>query len=221
MEQSSAVLGDMAKVETYDFIIVGTGFASSFFLRGFLKRQKGNSRVLVLERGQILDHAWQIENRSNSDIDHTNTFRKAGLSTKSWNFTIGFGGGSNCWVGGVPRMLPNDFRLKSLYNVGYDWPVSYDDLADYYDEAEDVMSASGPAGCFTFPPDKALSSAAPPDDGSRSSAPSEISRRLFCPTDRQGADCDRQPQPLLRQWRMLSLPGRCEVHDSERHARCL
>jgi choline dehydrogenase-like flavoprotein len=77
----------------------------------------------------------------------------AGLaySPKSWNFTIGFGGSSNCWAAGVPRMLPNDFRLKSLNGVGYDWPVSYDNLASYYDEVEDVMSVSGPRHNWPFP----------------------------------------------------------------------
>jgi len=121
----------MAQVSSYDLIVVGTGFASSFFLRGFLKRSAANSRVLVLERGRKLDHDWQVEHRSNSDIIHTDTFRKAGLSSKSWNFTIGFGGSSNCWSATTPRMLPNDFRSKSLYGVGYDWPVTYDDLALY------------------------------------------------------------------------------------------
>ena len=141
----------MAKVQTYDVIVVGTGFASSFFLRGFLRRLPENARVLVLERGHKRDHDWQIENRKNSDIPHTDTFRRVGLSTKSWNFTVGFGGSSNCWSAGVPRMLPNDFRLKSLYGVGYDWPVSYDDLVPYYEEAEDVMAVSGPEDAWPFP----------------------------------------------------------------------
>jgi choline dehydrogenase-like flavoprotein len=134
----------MADVQSYDLIIVGTGFASSFFLYGYAKRLPSNARILVLERGQKLDHAWQIKNGLNSTITHTETFRRMGLSTKSWNFTIGFGGSSNCWAGGTPRMLPNDFRVKSLYGVGYDWPVTYDDLAPYYDEVEEVMSVSGP-----------------------------------------------------------------------------
>jgi choline dehydrogenase-like flavoprotein len=141
----------MAQVQSYDLIVIGTGFASSFFLHGFLKRLPENARVLVLERGRKLDHAWQVEHRSNSDVSHTDTFRKVGLATKSWNFTIGFGGSSNCWSANTPRMLPNDFRMKTLYGVGYDWPVSYDDLASYYDDVEDVMSVSGPRDAWPFP----------------------------------------------------------------------
>jgi choline dehydrogenase-like flavoprotein len=41
-------------------------------------------------------------------------------------------------------MLPEDFRLRSLYAVGQDWPVSYDDLEEYYSEAEAIMAVSGP-----------------------------------------------------------------------------
>src|ERR1022692_2037322 len=33
------------------------------------------------------------------------------------------------------RMCPNDFRMKSLYGVGVDWPIGYDDLLDYYRQA--------------------------------------------------------------------------------------
>ena len=33
-------------------------------------------------------------------------------------------------------MVPNDFRLKSLYGVGVDWPISYNDLQSAYCRAE-------------------------------------------------------------------------------------
>ena len=141
----------MDDLQTYDLIIVGTGFASSFFLQRYLKRLPATAHVLVLERGVKNDHAWQIENRSNSNIASADTFRREGLPSKSWNFTVGFGGSSNCWAANVPRMLPNDFRVKSLYGVGYDWPVSYDDLAPYYEEVENIMAVSGPLGASPYP----------------------------------------------------------------------
>jgi choline dehydrogenase-like flavoprotein len=41
-------------------------------------------------------------------------------------------------------MHPSDFRLKSLYGKGQDWPISYDTLEPYYSAAEEIMDISGP-----------------------------------------------------------------------------
>lgn len=40
-------------------------------------------------------------------------------------------------------MLPNDFEMMTRYGVGRDWPISYDDLAPYYTEVEQVMQIAG------------------------------------------------------------------------------
>jgi choline dehydrogenase-like flavoprotein len=131
---------------SYSVIVVGTGFASSFFLREYLAHAGRGDRVLVLERGHRDGHAWQISRRRNSRIDHHRTFLRAGRPEKDWNFTVAFGGGSNCWWACTPRFLPNDFRLRSRYGVGRDWPLAYDDLEEHYQSAEEVMQISGPEG---------------------------------------------------------------------------
>ena len=132
---------------TYDLILIGSGFATMFFLAGWLPRAAANARVLVLEKGRRNDHGWQVRERRTSDIDPLTQFTAASdPAVKTWNFTLGFGGGSNCWWGVTPRMLPNDFRLYSSYGVGRDWPISYDDLAPYYELAEQLMAVSGPDG---------------------------------------------------------------------------
>ena len=46
------------------------------------------------------------------------------------------GGTSLHWLGLCPRMVPNDFSLQRTYGHGVDWPISYDDLAPYYELAE-------------------------------------------------------------------------------------
>jgi choline dehydrogenase-like flavoprotein len=127
---------------TYDLVIVGTGFASSFFLREYLRRAPRTARVLVIERGARETRGWQLANRTASRIDPAATYQRSGREAKAWQFTIGFGGGSNCWWGCTPRFMPNDFRLRSVYGVGDDWPLGYGDLEPYYEEAEAVMSIS-------------------------------------------------------------------------------
>lgn len=53
------------------------------------------------------------------------------------------GGGTTWhWVGTCLRMVPNDFRLKTKYGVGVDWPIGYDDLQSAYCRAEAEIGVS-------------------------------------------------------------------------------
>lgn len=125
--------------EHFDLVVVGTGFGSAFFLKTWLERPGG--RILVLEWGDRREHAWQIEHQRNTDIRAAETYESG--SEKPWDYTIGFGGGSNCWFAQSPRLHPSDLKLKSLYGVGSDWPITYDDLEPHYVTAERIMSVSG------------------------------------------------------------------------------
>lgn len=126
----------------YDLVLVGTGFGSLFFLENY-RRRFPNSRVLVLEWGAYHDAQWQRDNRKNSDIDAEATFVRD-PNEKTWNYTIAYGGGTNCWWAQVPRMHEGDLRLHSKYGVGMDWPLSYDDIEPYYCQAEEIMRVAGP-----------------------------------------------------------------------------
>ena len=46
------------------------------------------------------------------------------------------GGTTLHWLGTCLRMLPNDFRMQQTYGRGVDWPISYEDLAPDYANAE-------------------------------------------------------------------------------------
>lgn len=59
--------------------------------------------------------------------------------------TVGFAG--QYW-----RLLPSDFRTRSLDGFGIDWPICYEDLAPYYDLNEVETGVSGLAGDPTAPP---------------------------------------------------------------------
>lgn len=135
--------------QAFDVIIIGSGFGSSFYLHRLLEKGS-SSRVLVLEWGTHNPQAWQVEQQRNSPIPHRSTYRSD--SDKIWNFTIGLGGGMNCWFAQSPRLHPSDFALRSRYGVGQDWPISYAELEPYYVAAEEIMSVSGdPASAAIFP----------------------------------------------------------------------
>jgi choline dehydrogenase-like flavoprotein len=127
----------------YDVIIVGTGFAASFFLMRYLERAPAQARILVLERGGSDTKAWQLQNRRTSSIAPAEVFHNA-TPAKEWYTSPGFGGNSKCWLGGTMRMMPGDFQLKSRYGVGLDWPMTYDEIEEHYCTVEQVMLVSGP-----------------------------------------------------------------------------
>ena len=125
----------------FTLVVIGTGFASSFFLNEYLKHADKNIRILVLERGDDLSYAWKLNNKSNSNI-HFDTLINNITPQKAWVQNIAFGGGS-CWTGNSPRMHPSDFNTYSQHNVGVDWPFSYEELEPYYFEAETIMNIAG------------------------------------------------------------------------------
>lgn len=53
------------------------------------------------------------------------------------------GGSTWHWQGIYVRMLPNDFAMKKHYDKGADWPLTYDDLAPWYADAEREMGVAG------------------------------------------------------------------------------
>jgi choline dehydrogenase-like flavoprotein len=57
-------------------------------------------------------------------------------------YTRVLGGTTMHWEAKTPRMLPDDFRMRTLYGEGVDWPITYDELAPYYTEAEREIGVS-------------------------------------------------------------------------------
>jgi len=53
------------------------------------------------------------------------------------------GGRTNHWGRISLRMGPYDFKPRSRDGIGFDWPISYDDLAPYYDRTEALIGVFG------------------------------------------------------------------------------
>ena len=139
--------------DKYDLVLVGTGFASSFFLKKYLEKKGKDVRVLVLERGSFISSKERRESSMQEPYGLRKMTTFEGIPEdfyttndplKPWTFDPNYGGSSNCWTGNTPRFMPNDFRMKTMYDVGQDWPISYDDLEPYYCETEAIMSIAGP-----------------------------------------------------------------------------
>jgi choline dehydrogenase-like flavoprotein len=129
-----------------DICIVGAGAAGGVLA---YELSKAGLKVVVIEAGPFwnpqTDFAsdelsmtrlgWQdtriVSGRDPLQLGHNNSGR-------------GVGGGTTHFTGVFLRFHESDFRTKTLDGVGEDWPISYHDLASYYDNIEKDIAVSGP-----------------------------------------------------------------------------
>lgn len=74
--------------------------------------------------------------------DHVADQKAPGIVSRS----MVVGGWAMHWGGVSPRYTPEDFRLRTLYGAGDDWPLSYEELEPFYQEAEERIGVAGEAG---------------------------------------------------------------------------
>lgn len=53
------------------------------------------------------------------------------------------GGSTWVWRGNTPRFIPSDFKLRTHFGVGRDWPIDYHELEPWYCQAEAELGVSG------------------------------------------------------------------------------
>ena len=56
----------------------------------------------------------------------------------------GVGGSMLIFAGAWPRLLPSDFRVRTLDGVADDWPLTYDELRPYYERTDRAVRRLGP-----------------------------------------------------------------------------
>jgi choline dehydrogenase-like flavoprotein len=132
--------------EKVDVVIIGAGASGSVYAAVMAKAGK---KVVVLEAGPD----WQLTDLVSSEM-WGRRIRPAGapilLAGKN---PFGYHGQAGWGVGGAalhyfanhPRFLPNDYKVKSEHNRGLDWPISYDDVAPFYDRVAQDVGMSGDA----------------------------------------------------------------------------
>jgi choline dehydrogenase-like flavoprotein len=87
-----------------------------------------------------------------------------GSSFKWWRSRM-VGGRTNHWGRHVPRFGPYDFKSYSRDGLGMDWPISYADMAPWYDRTEKLVGVSGANSGLENHPDSSpgvLQPATPP-----------------------------------------------------------
>ncbi|MCP5112645.1 MAG: GMC family oxidoreductase, partial [bacterium] len=172
--------------KVYDVCIVGSGAAGGAAAKVLTE---GGLDVVMLEAGPLLDpakhyteHTWPYElphrgagiggsgyNASGSrefDVAHIakriegEPYINAPGSHFIWGRARILGGRTNHWNCVALRLSEEDFQPRSRHGYGIDWPITYDELAPYYDKVESFIGVHGtkegipsaPDGIYLPPP---------------------------------------------------------------------
>ena len=189
----SFIAAALAARTDYDVIVVGSGAAGG--QTAYTLAMEG-ARVLMLEAGRrytpeaetpmfqtpyqaplrgastpdkpfgfhdaTVDGGWQVpgEPYVNASEDRSRRFE--------WWRARMLGGRTNHWGRISLRNGPYDFKPRRRDGLGFDWPISYEDLAPYYDKVEMLIGVYGandglentpdsPPGCLLPPPKPLIS----------------------------------------------------------------
>lgn len=161
----------------FDIIIVGSGAAGAA-AAWRLSEQNSGLRIACIERGDWMDPARYPSTRIDWELLKFSEFSPLpGVRKSSADYKIddsdsdiaianfnAVGGATILYSGHFPRFHPSDFRVRTLDGVAEDWPLSYEDLASYYDLNDQMMSVSGLAGDPAYPPIEGLLPPVPAGD---------------------------------------------------------
>jgi choline dehydrogenase-like flavoprotein len=159
----------------FDVVVIGAGVAGTMVA---YRLAKAGASVLILEAGSrnpsrakmVGDYATALANPGKSlhspfiNVEADTMAPSPDVTLKYYDqpdpvdphatykstYERRTGGSTWHWLGHTPRMLRSDFRMKSTFGGGpnfpadiVDWPISYDDLEPWYCDAEHEMGVAG------------------------------------------------------------------------------
>jgi choline dehydrogenase-like flavoprotein len=148
--------------EPADVLIIGAGATGGVVA---LRLAEAGFRVVCLEQGDWHDRSeyrgaeldWELTMRKQwatspnvrgQPQDYPIDEADAEISPLMYSAV---GGSMLIFAGAWPRMLPSDFRVRSLDGIADDWPLDYGELRPYYERIDRQFGVSGMGGDPAYP----------------------------------------------------------------------
>ncbi|HVY10098.1 MAG TPA: GMC family oxidoreductase [Mycobacteriales bacterium] len=136
-----------AEDDEVDIAIVGLGAGGSVLAQ---RLARAGWRVVGFDAGPFWDpdHDWVSDEGGSHHLYWTEPRVIDGddpIALGSNNSGRGVGGSMVHFAGYAPRFHPSDFATYSTDGVGADWPISYSELAPYYQAMEEELPVAGDA----------------------------------------------------------------------------
>lgn len=190
------------KLPEVDAVVIGAGAGGGIAAH---ELSKAGLRVVLLERGNlpafhetghdelrsqrttVLGNAFGPDDERYSrlvKLGDDQEFRRVLPSQGEYgNVAAVVGGGTLSYGAMAWRFMPQDFRMRSTYGVPAgssleDWPITYEDLAPFYEKAEWEIGVSGKAGINKFEAPRKKGYPMPP-------LPYNLEAQLLLPAARQ------------------------------------
>ena len=231
----------MAQVQTsstvHDVVVIGSGAGGGTVTKVLADL---GVRVLLIEAGPMVAMTDFKMLHGPADVWHRGAGERAQLYTTGQGAPINFnanfaanttdepytvapgsqfrwfrsrciGGRTNHYGRVQLRYSDYDFKPRSFDGLGWDWPISYSDMAPYYDKAERLIGVTGKPEGIRSAPDGIFQEPAPLKVA-RSAAAARL-REAGHPRDQRAPGGDHQPTqrppavPLLRTMRARVLAG--------------
>lgn len=153
-----------SQAKTYDICIVGSGAGGGMAAHVLTA---AGADVIMLEAGPMWDNAkdsamfkWPYESPRRGASTTERQFGEFGANLGGWTlegepYTSApgerfdwfrsrmLGGRTNHWGRISLRFGPDDFQRKALDGLGDNWPITYDDVAPYYDRVDRLIGVFG------------------------------------------------------------------------------
>ncbi|MEZ5667347.1 MAG: GMC family oxidoreductase [Alphaproteobacteria bacterium] len=141
--------------DSADVVVVGAGVSGA--ITSLILAEAGIDVVCLEQGGRVapgafphFDADWEWQ-RSTAWHPEPNTRRGEddypvetdSEATLMWNAV---GGSSVIYTALWPRYRPSDFRKGDEHGLAPNWPITYEELAPFYDEADRLLGVSGLAG---------------------------------------------------------------------------
>lgn len=154
------MLNDISDVA--DVLIIGAGATGGV---AALELVSAGFSVVCLERGSWTQRAdflgateeWELgsqrqwhpnPNVRNAAADYPIDVSESDVNPLMYS---GVGGSTILYGAQWTRMMPSDFRVRSLDGVADDWPMTYEELEPYYDHIDQAVGTSGLTGDPAYP----------------------------------------------------------------------